>query len=110
MQHGTLDVDALYPNIRLDIALSALKDALDTVTDFPEEYKNMIIYLAKLCIENSVLHYRGKWHRSKEGLPTGGPESGSLANLVVYFCSGKDPTPLPRDSVFEQINIMKKVS
>ena len=31
------------------------------------------------------MHYRGKWYRSKEGLPTGGPESGSLANLVVYF-------------------------
>ena len=39
----------------------------------------------KICIENSVIHYRGCWYLAKLGLPTGGPESGSLANLVVFF-------------------------
>ena len=82
---GTLDVDALYPNIRLDLAVAALKDALDTVTDYSVSQKNMIAELVKICIENSVVHYRGSWYRSLLGLPTGGPESGSCANLFVFF-------------------------
>ena len=45
----------------------------------------MIVKLVKLCISNSVVHYRGSWFLAILGLPTGGPESGSLANLVVYF-------------------------
>ena len=82
---GTLDVDALYPNIRPDIALRALHDALTSATKFSDEEVQMIIEMARFCIENSVVHYRGKWYRSKSGLPTGGPESGSIANIVVYF-------------------------
>ena len=71
---GTLDVDALYPSIWLNLAVAALKDALDTVTDYTESQKNMIVELVKLCINNSVVHYRGLWYRSILGLPTGGPE------------------------------------
>ena len=82
---GTLDVDALYPSIRLDLALRALQDALSTVTSFSVEEVQMIIQMAQFCIVNSVVHYRGKWFKSLLGIPTGGPESGSIANLVVYF-------------------------
>ena len=82
---GTLDVDALYPSIRLELAIAALRNALDTVTKYTEAQKDMIISLVKLCIENSVIHYRGSWYRSILGLPTGGPESGSCANIVVFY-------------------------
>ena len=82
---GTLDVDALYPSIRLKLALTALRHALDTVTNYTEDQKNMIVELIRLCIENSVIHYRGSWYLSVLGLPTGGPESGSVANLVVFY-------------------------
>ena len=34
---GTLDVDALYPNIRPDIAIRALQDALTSATKFSNE-------------------------------------------------------------------------
>ena len=82
---GSLDVDALYPSIRLDLAVAALRDALDTVTDYTDPQKDMIVELVKLCIENSVIHYRGSWYLSILGIPTGGPESGSCANLVVFY-------------------------
>ena len=82
---GTLDIDALYPSIRINLALDALRDALNTVTNYSEKLKDMIVELVKICIENSVVHYRGSWYLSILGLPTGGPESGSLANLVVFF-------------------------
>ena len=82
---GTLDVDALYPSIQLDLAINALSDALHSVTAFSREEIDMIIELARYCIEHSVVHYREKWFKLLLGLPTGGPESGSIANVVVYF-------------------------
>ena len=82
---GTLDVDALYPSIRVDIAIRALRDALNTATSYSEDQIEMVIEMAKLCINNSVICYRGVWYRTILGIPTGGPESGSIANLVVYF-------------------------
>ena len=56
---GTLDVDALYPSIRLDLALEALEDALGCSTNFTEKQIEMILCLARICIENSAVHYRG---------------------------------------------------
>ena len=82
---GTLDVTALYPSIQIELALEALEDALRVATDFTEQQIEMILSLARICIENSAIHYRGKWYCSILGLPTGGPESGSLANIFVYF-------------------------
>ena len=82
---GTLDVDALYPNIRKHIALDAVSDALETVTAFSRDQIQMIIEMARFCIENSVVHYRGQWYKLLVGIPTGGPESGGIANACVFY-------------------------
>ena len=105
---GTLDVDALYPNIRVDIAIQALEDALNTSTKFPNAEKRMIIIMAKFCIENSVVHYRGNWFRSKLGLPTGGPESGGIANIVVYFVLEKILLVNPEISPLNRLSSRKR--
>jgi hypothetical protein len=86
---GTLDVDALYPNINRELALQAVEDALSTRTDYPNEVIVTILELTKFCLENSVIHYRGRWFRSKDGVPTGGPESGSIANIYVKWMLDK---------------------
>ena len=80
---GTLDVDALYPNINRDLAFRAVEDALSTCTDYPEQVISTILQ------ENSVVHYRGRWFRSQDGVPTGGPESGSIANIYVKWMLDK---------------------
>ena len=36
-----------------------------------------------------MIHYRGTWYCSTLGIPTGGPESGSIANIVVFFVMEK---------------------
>ena len=105
---GSMDVNALYPNIRLDIALQALRDALDTVTNFSEAQKDMIVELAKVCIENSVIHYRGSWYLSILGLPTGGPESGSIANIVVYFVLERILLPHPSIAPLNKMTSRKR--
>ena len=86
---GTLDVDALYPSIQLNLAIEALTDALNSVTAFSSDQIDMIVSLARYCIEHSVVHYREKWYKLLLGIPTGGPESGSIANIVVYFALEK---------------------
>ena len=101
---GTLDVDALYPSIRLDIALQALIHALVFATDYSSEQIDMIVELAELCIKNSVVCYRGSWYRTIVGIPTGGPESGSIANIVVYFVLENILLPNP------QVKALNKMS
>ena len=100
---GTLDVDALYPSIQLNLAIEALRDALETASNFSSEEIAMIIELAELCINNSVVHYRGSWYRIILGLPTGGPESGSIANIVVFYVLEKilfvDSTVAPLNKI-----------
>ena len=53
-------------------------------TGYAEELINVILQLVRFCLENSVVHYRGKWFKSENGVPTGGPESGSIANIDIY--------------------------
>ena len=93
---GTLDVDALYPSIKLDIALQALIHALVFVTEYTSEQIDMIVEMAEICIKNSVICYRGAWYRTTVGIPTGGPESGSIANIVVYFVIENILLPNPK--------------
>ena len=86
---GTLDVDALYPNINRDLAILAVEDALRTSTDYPDEVIRTVLDLTKFCLENSVVHFRGRWFQSKDGVPTGGPESGAVANIFVKWMLDK---------------------
>ena len=82
---GTLDVDALYPNIDRSLALGAIEHAVRSCTDYPDQVIQTIIDLCRFCLNNSVVHFRGRWFRSDEGVPTGGPESGSIANIYVKW-------------------------
>jgi hypothetical protein len=84
-----LDVDALYPNIKIELALEAIKDALVTTSSYSNQQIEMIGELAEYTLRNSVVHYRGNWFKSKEGAPTGGPESPSIANIHVKYVLDK---------------------
>ena len=103
MMLATLDVDALYPNIRRDLALEAIEDALRDYTLYPEETILGILRLVQFCLSNSVVHYRGGWFRSDDGVPTGGPESGSIANIYVKWILDKVLLVNPRIS---QLNLI----
>ena len=105
---GTLDVNALYPSIRLDVAIEAIKDALSTVTNFSPDQIGMIIHLVTICIKNSVVHYRGRWYRVEVGIPTGGPESGSIANIAVYYVLDKILLIHPAITSFNKISKRKR--
>ena len=107
---GTLDVDALYPNIDRSLAMEALQDALQTCTDYTHELNQAILRLVDFCLRNSVLHYRGQWFRSEDGVPTGGPESGSIANIYVKWMLDKKllphPTIAPKDKLEKRLRFL----
>ena len=105
---GTLDVDALYPSIRLNLAMDALEDALKTITAFTDEQVKMTVEMANFCIKNSVIHYRGHWYRSRVGIPTGGPESGSIANIVVFYVLEKILLVNPKISPLNKLQARKR--
>ena len=82
---GTLDVDALYPSINQELALEAIEHAVATCTNYDEDTRKTVIDLTAFCLKNSVIHYRGQWFKSCEGIPTGGPESDPIANIYVRW-------------------------
>ena len=57
-----------------------------------------------------MLHYRGQWFRSEDGVPTGGPESGSIANIYVKWMLDKKllphPTIAPKDKLEKRLRFL----
>ena len=77
-------------------------------TSYSEDQIDMIIHLAKICISNSVVHYRGTWYSKLTGIPTGIPESGSIANIVVFFVFEKVLLVHPQISALNKISSRKR--
>ena len=80
-----LDINALYPNIRVDLAIEAVEHALRKCSEYTDNQIAMLLELTKYGLDNSVVHYRGSWYKSKEGAPTGGPEVPAIANIHVKY-------------------------
>ena len=78
-------MDVLYPSIKKCYAPIAIKDTLTYTSEYSKEYSEMVIKMVEYCINNSVVQYRGEWFRAVEGIPTGGTESGSIANIYVKW-------------------------
>ena len=78
----SIDVHALYPSIQIPIVLDAIKDALNSCTEFTECRKLCIIELSKFCLESSAVQFRGEWFKSLKGIITGGSASVPFANIV----------------------------
>ena len=102
---GTLDVDALYPSIKIKYVQEAIRHALVSCTGYSMDHIDMIIKMVNLSINNAVVHYRGKWYSPKQGIPTGGSESGSIANIYVKWCL--DQKILPSQQV-KSLNKIEK--
>ena len=49
-----LDICALYPNIKIDLAIEAVDDALNKCSQYSVEQIGMLLELTRYCLENSV--------------------------------------------------------
>ena len=80
-----MDVVALYPSIRIDLAFKAVEVALVRHSKFFGSVIEIILDLIGFSLRNSLFCYKGDWFKSVEGVPTGGPESPPLANILVNY-------------------------
>ncbi|KAL5270145.1 hypothetical protein ACHWQZ_G001019 [Mnemiopsis leidyi] len=81
----TLDVAALYPSIRPELALTALQDALNNDTTCNLELKNAINEFTDLIFSESFVTYQGEGYVNKEGIPTGNCISRQVADVTMHW-------------------------
>ena len=83
----SLDVKAMYPSLRKSTVLEAVRYVLSSehAGNMPEERTISILEAVTLCLENSYLFYRDQWFSLLLGIPTGGAESSSLANITMRY-------------------------
>ena len=105
---GTLDVDALYPSIKTEYVQEAIKHALHMCTDYDLNQIDMIVNLVNFSINNAVVHYRGAWFAPISGIPTGGSESGCIANIYVKWCLDLKILPSPDVCKYNKMDKRKR--
>ena len=81
----TLDVKALYPSIRPDLAQLALADALEQDNSLSEKMKKALVEMTKLLFDNSYITCKGKCYKLTEGIPTGGCNSRQNADSFLHW-------------------------
>ena len=82
----SLDIKAMYPSLIKEVVLEAVTHVLSLHRDeIPEARADVIKSSVELCIDNAYLFYRDEWFQSLIGIPTGGPESSSLANITLRY-------------------------
>ena len=99
----TFDFDSLYDRIDPELVIEAVEHAMESCrSDWSEGFKKWLLDLIMLSIQSAFGEFRGKFHKAKGGIPTGGSISVELANITVYFVLKKvlfDDTKLMRDIV-----------
>ena len=76
---------ALYPTIKPDIALTALKDACITDNSYSEHFKNAICEFTELIFKESFITFQGTAYISKEGIPTGNCISRQMVDCTMHW-------------------------
>ena len=81
---ATLDVAALYPSIRPEEAMKALKEACDQDITTSEEIKTALLEFSQLIFDHSYVKYKDKCYQSLVGIPTGGCTSRQTADCMLH--------------------------
>ena len=89
----TLDVKSLYPSIKPELALQAIREALEVDKTTPKKTKTALLQLIACSFENSYITYEGECFKSKIGIPTGGSLSRQIADIFLHWVLFKKITP-----------------
>ena len=81
----TLDVKALYPSIKPDLALQAIRNVLAADKTTNKNLKTAISQFIELSFENSYVGYQDYCYKSKVGIPTGGSLSRQIADIFLHW-------------------------
>ena len=81
-----LDVVSLYDSLTFDVVKCALSDAMECCRPaWSSDFRNWIVDLTIDSFESAVVYFKGEWFGVKNGLPTGGIPSVSVANIAVFY-------------------------
>ena len=80
-----MDVKALYPSIKPELALEAIREVLPTDKTTKKNTKTAIARFTELSFENSYVSYRNECFKSKVGIPTGGSLSRQIADIFLHW-------------------------
>ena len=82
---ATLDVEALYPSINPQLALSAITEAFaeDSTTSYG--IKTALREFIELGFEESFVTFRGSCYKPLIGIPTGGCDSRQIADIFLHW-------------------------
>ena len=89
----TMDVEKLYPSIKSNLAIQALKDMLDSDETLDDNIKTIIDTCIKFMLEESYVTYKGKSFKAKVGIPTGGCNSRQIADIFLQWLLFKNIKP-----------------
>ena len=81
-----IDVVSLYDSLKFNVVALALRDAMGSCRpDWDSDFCDWLVDMCIFSFESAVVNFRGVWYGVKEGVPTGGIPSVSIANICVYF-------------------------
>ena len=81
-----LDVVSLYDSLTFDVVKCALLDAMECCRpDWSSDFRSWIVDLTIDSFQSAVVYFRGEWFGVKNGVPTGGSPSVSVANISVFY-------------------------
>ena len=80
----SFDVKSLFPSIPIKQALVFLKKWLIS-KNISETKCNMYIEMSKLCMDQNIFQFDGKFYRQKDGTAKGNSLSGFLAEIFMSF-------------------------
>ena len=81
----TIDVEKLYPSIKPNLALEALKDMLINDNLLNDNQKIMIETFIEFTLKESFVTYKDKCYQPKVGIPTGGCNSRQIADILLQW-------------------------
>ena len=82
---ATLDVEALYPSINPQLALSAITEAFAEDSTTSDGIKTALREFIELGFEESFVTFRGSCYKPLIGIPTGGCDSRQIADIFLHW-------------------------
>ena len=62
-----MDIVALYPSIRIMLALEAVELALKKLSGFSSSLIEIVLDFIKISLQNSIICYREEWFKEEGG-------------------------------------------
>ena len=81
----TLDVEKLYPSIKPELALIAIKEAFAADKTTSNKTKLACEEIIKFSFDNAYVSYQNETFKSKIGIPTGGSLSRQIADIFLHW-------------------------